>query len=578
MINLLVLVLLGYWPLEVNHGVTGTFTEFRNGHVHAGVDFSTAGQIGLPVTCFADGEIYRIKVQYRGYGNVIYVRHESKGLISVYGHLDHFMPAVEDIANRFRKARKTRYPGDIMLTHPIPVQQGQWLGDSGESGVGWPHFHFELRDAGNRPVDPGRYGFHMDHDTVAPKFHALNLYPETPFSALNGENKPASVRVKRAGPGRYTFTTVQIEGPVLLSVSVDDRDGIKGPLGLRSVRLEIDGKKLYRYDAGRFSFDNWWQSSAIYDLERTRLSPSRYAYNLNRIPGASLESQQGNGILKLEPGTHTVTIHASDFNDNQSVLNGIFQVSASRTARDPQATGGTSILINRQLVTADDLKQARPVTINGHTWQIIGYGREAGILELGNMKTIATGYAASQRLLFGRPVQPFQSPRGLRPVADTFVEIEPGTCFLRSLSLISSIPESDAKRAGWYHFDGEKKKWKYLDSSIRPDTDKTRSVEAAHFTTATFGMFLDHAEPVILDGPYRYRDRLAWKITDTGKGVDPESLFLTDPDGNRMAIDYDPDRKIAFLRMKPKPGMYRIEVSDRAGNRASARGRWSPGQ
>ena len=132
----------------------------------------------MPISCVDDGEIYRFKVQYRGYGKVLYVRHPERNVITVYGHLDRFMPEVEAIARQYRESRKTRYPGDIQLDKPIPVQKGQVIGYSGETGVGWPHFHFEVRDLANRPINPEKLGLRVRHDREKPVFRRLHFYPE----------------------------------------------------------------------------------------------------------------------------------------------------------------------------------------------------------------------------------------------------------------------------------------------------------------------------------------------------------------------------------------------------------------
>ena len=52
-----------------------SFGEYRPDHLHPGVDLSTGGRTGLPVVAVADGEIYRLKVEWRGYGRALYLRH-----------------------------------------------------------------------------------------------------------------------------------------------------------------------------------------------------------------------------------------------------------------------------------------------------------------------------------------------------------------------------------------------------------------------------------------------------------------------------------------------------------------------
>lgn len=574
--TILVLLLLGYWPLPVNHGITGTFAEFRNAHVHAGIDFSTDGRIGLPVTAVADGEIYRIKVQYRGYGKVLYIRHPEQNFISVYAHLDRFMDPVESIVDQYRTIRKTRYPGDIQLEHPVPVLKGQRIGSSGETGVGWPHFHVEFRDMTNRPVNPGIHGFRMAHDHEAPVFRSLHLYPETGFSAINGVNRSTDFPVHKEGTGAYVLREITLEGPVLLSVSVDDRDGLKGPLGIHTLTLEIDGDEAYRFAADRLSFETWWQSSAIFDLSHTRLSPSRYAYNLFRVDGSQLESQSGISQLNLSTGTHSYRILAHDFNGNAAQLRGTFLVRKAESARPSRSPGGRSLVDRHRLWDASDPSLISRLSVGNTTWHICGYGPPTATLQLGPVSISPIGYNTSPRLFFARTVPQSRGETGLTPVPGTFIETAPGLSFLRTLKLSANLASPTDLALGWYRYDREKKQWKYLDSQINGEVTGNTTVTASHFQTARFAVFRDESPPAIQGPPFRYRDRLAWQVIDIGKGVDPESVVLTLPDGNRVAIDYDPDRKIAFYRMPSLPGTYAIAVRDLAGNRSSATGNLNP--
>jgi len=55
-------------PLKKLYGITSSFGEFRENHFHSGIDFSTRGKVGETVFSIADGKIFRIKYQKRGYG------------------------------------------------------------------------------------------------------------------------------------------------------------------------------------------------------------------------------------------------------------------------------------------------------------------------------------------------------------------------------------------------------------------------------------------------------------------------------------------------------------------------------
>src|SRR5713101_9682667 len=65
------------WPLSSPASILSSFGEYRYDHMHAGIDISTGGVTGLKVLAADGGEIYRLKVEWRGYGRALYVRHRG---------------------------------------------------------------------------------------------------------------------------------------------------------------------------------------------------------------------------------------------------------------------------------------------------------------------------------------------------------------------------------------------------------------------------------------------------------------------------------------------------------------------
>src|SRR5688572_33071652 len=130
------------WPLQQNYGISATFGESRSDHYHAGIDLSTNGETGLPVLAVADGSIYRMKIQKRGYGKALYIQH-ANGTQSVYAHLEGYSQELGLQKMYAAKASRmgTRYVGDIFVDPPIRVRQGEVVAFSGESGAGLRHLH-----------------------------------------------------------------------------------------------------------------------------------------------------------------------------------------------------------------------------------------------------------------------------------------------------------------------------------------------------------------------------------------------------------------------------------------------------
>ena len=100
------------------------------GRLHEGVDI--AAPPGKPVLAAADGVVTRAGYA-AGYGQMVELTH-AEGLVTRYGHLGRIDKGVR--------------PG-------VALKAGAPLAKVGSSGVSsGPHLHFEIRDAGDRPLNP----------------------------------------------------------------------------------------------------------------------------------------------------------------------------------------------------------------------------------------------------------------------------------------------------------------------------------------------------------------------------------------------------------------------------------------
>ena len=88
-------------PLNIPLFLSGNYGELRTDHFHAGIDIKTQGVKGKPVFVSYEGYVSRIKIQSGGYGNALYITHPN-GYTSVYGHLDRFMPSIQDYWTNYR--------------------------------------------------------------------------------------------------------------------------------------------------------------------------------------------------------------------------------------------------------------------------------------------------------------------------------------------------------------------------------------------------------------------------------------------------------------------------------------------
>jgi hypothetical protein len=243
------------WPTDAGRCVTSTFCEFRADHFHSGLDISTWGKVGYRCFALADGEIYRARVSCGGYGRAVYVR-LADGRTVVYAHLSRFAGALEDSVRAIQESAGSAYFDREFPAGTFPVRRGDVVAFTGQSGVGVPHLHVEVRDAAERPLDPLRNGL-LARDTSPPWVACVSLTPLTPASSVDGRTAtllldvhPAEARAKGRIP-----RVIPVEGDVGLAVEVDETaDACR--FRLAASRLELrEGEDLrYAVDYDGFAF------------------------------------------------------------------------------------------------------------------------------------------------------------------------------------------------------------------------------------------------------------------------------------------------------------------------------------
>jgi len=309
------------WPLErTPREIVSTFGEYRYDHLHAGLDLSTGGAVGLPVRAVADGEVVRLKVEWRGYGRALYLRLRD-GRRVVYGHLDRYEERTLRLETRVERRRResgNRFPGNIDLEPGVPVRRGQVVAYSGESGVGPPHLHVEIRDAEDRPVDPFAAGLPRPVGGPTPAFEALVVTAAAPETFVDGRRRFARVDLRRREGVYEAERALTVSGPFDASVSAWDPTG-GGRAGLGELEVSVDGTPVYAFAPRRFGFDQGPIAGLLFDHRDSRLGPARYAYRLSLLPGNTLSTDPRGapgdatappGGLALPPGPHRLEIRA----------------------------------------------------------------------------------------------------------------------------------------------------------------------------------------------------------------------------------------------------------------------------
>ncbi len=376
----------GYlWPTDASEYLTSAFGEYRPRRFHTGIDVKTWGKVGYKCFAVRPGYVWRVSVSPNGYGKAVYLKLDT-GEVAVYAHLSKFSPEIEQYVQAEQK-RKGQYRINIFLRPDrLPVAQGDVIAFTGQTGIGAPHLHFEIRDLANRPTNPLLKGYPLP-DNVKPIVRKISFTPIGPNSAVNGDFKPVVISPQWIRPGSYEIKEpVAVWGKVGLAISCYDKSfDSSNRYGTYAYKLYVDDELRFEYRYDRLAF----QSNAMIELERDyRLSRRRFGrfnklykdeYNgksyykpnktwagvlqsANLATTPSLISHPGHGkqrvsqkpeIGALFPGEHEFRIETSDFFGNTSTVVGRVHVGSPYDIHPVLEQDENGDLVLQQVVTYD---------------------------------------------------------------------------------------------------------------------------------------------------------------------------------------------------------------------------------
>jgi hypothetical protein len=321
------------WPLDAEKAISSNFCEYREGHFHAGLDLRTFGEEGVPCLASGGGYVSRLRASPEGYGKVVYVQLDS-GETLVYAHLAEFKPELEEVLYE-AQLRAGQYTVDLRFPRGrFPVERGEVIAYSGRTGGTAPHLHFEIRDAGENPLNPFSNGFAMD-DRLSPEVERVEFAPLSTDARVNGHCWPVELNAVRTGAGSYEVRdTMYVVGDVGLSVELFDRlNGKSGRLAPYRVTLAVDDSVVADIRLERFSFSHTGQVDFLYDIARVRREKA-YFVQLFENGGESLwnHTYRLGGSLGGAPGDglHTGVVTAADVTGNTARLTFRFFTGTSR--------------------------------------------------------------------------------------------------------------------------------------------------------------------------------------------------------------------------------------------------------
>ena len=314
------------YPLDLPPSTAGGFAELRSNHFHSGLDFRTNQREGYPVHATYNGYISRIRVQFGGFGNALYITHPN-GYTSVYGHLQRFSPEIATIL-RAEQHRQQKDLVDIILDPlRLPVYKGQvvaWSGNTG--GSAGPHLHFELRDSETeQTINPQLFGLTIP-DNVPPSIASIAVYHlnGAPFSEKTSKSLYAVAGVN----GKYHLTTPQV-----LSIGDDAGMGIvcndmnsasANRNGAYSIEIRLDDEPIYIFRAERFAFDQTHAINAYIDYPAFQ-SYGHWIQKCFILPGSKITiypQAVNRGVIKLKDNeVHDIQYIVKDVAGNTSTLN-----------------------------------------------------------------------------------------------------------------------------------------------------------------------------------------------------------------------------------------------------------------
>ncbi len=250
---------------------SSSYGELRAANIHTGVDIKTGSRVGLPVYAALDGYIARIGIKPYGYGRVLYIAH-TNGMTTVYGHLDRFMPKVEEYVRSKRYETEQSTIDLWLMPGEFGVKRGEQIAFSGNSGrSSGPHLHYELRETPTqRLYNPVLHDIVKVADTRPPTLRNLYYYEVDTLAGVPIHRRTHSFALKDGGKGRYS-----VSAPVRLSrkgyfvvETIDHKDKTTNVMGVAQVMMRVDERIrfIYQTDGITFSDTPFGNTIAPYDL------------------------------------------------------------------------------------------------------------------------------------------------------------------------------------------------------------------------------------------------------------------------------------------------------------------------
>ncbi|MBU1423890.1 MAG: M23 family metallopeptidase [Bacteroidetes bacterium] len=357
------------WPTDASTRITSTFAEYRSTHFHGGIDISTNKKNGYKVFAVRDGYIWRIRVQTNGYGKMLYVKHKD-GFFTIYAHLQTFNERINKIT-RQEQYQQEIYAVDFTLdSTALPVKKGEVIAYTGDTGVGPPHLHFEIRDENLNPVNPLLFSNLNVQDNSPPVIKKIFIATSGINSKINENFTPFIFNNRNRGSPRYNrgSRAVDISSPIRSTgnirfgiETIDIANKAANRSGVYAISLFLNDSLIYDMKFDRIPADESKQILMHYDLPLLREGIGKFQ-KLYVEEGTALPIYSqlpfGSGIIdtrKLKEGFHSFRISVKDFYGNESQLKGKLLVNYVPEIEIKDVSNDEIILSGRDLGIIDKL-------------------------------------------------------------------------------------------------------------------------------------------------------------------------------------------------------------------------------
>lgn len=312
-------------PLNIPLFLSGNYGEIRSAHFHAGIDIKTDQVAGKKVFAAEDGYVARINIQSGGYGNSIYIAHPG-GYMTVYAHLQEFMPELESYVKEHQYERKSFEVNLFPEPNRFVYKKGEMIGLSGNSGnSSGPHLHFEVRDLKTSiPLNVLNFNFPIADD-ISPQILWLAVYPLGKFSTVNGEREKGMFQVyKQNATYMIHEEVIKVSGEIGFGIETYDfLNGSANRCSPYNTIFTIDDQIIchYRLDSISFSMTSYVNSHIDYGekIRSGRVIQKLFVDPNNKLKIYKVLSNRGLYLFN-DTLLHRAKICVSDVYGNESIF------------------------------------------------------------------------------------------------------------------------------------------------------------------------------------------------------------------------------------------------------------------